>query len=290
MKGTILALAIPSIFLSSCSALTLTRQSFADPNKDSNPNTTNPEGSNDSQNPSQRFTPDPTSPIQPFVENPKPAFLSVTIKPNEMQNTNLVGADRSNVVVDLSDNNITLNKPFQVKFTGLTTLKLLNTILKSPSLYSPNLIFTDRDGNWKRNGDENLIYISSGTQAGKAVTLLNFILNSSEYAKFNNLIRINNVKPNIITRIDPSNRNLPILASYDGSDFSTSNFVTNSYLQFNLLVQNSNNPFTINEETRTITFDNLTLEKRVYTRNNDSVTSVRNWILALGRFTIYNAF
>ncbi|MES3497231.1 hypothetical protein [Mycoplasmoides gallisepticum] len=56
------------------------------------------------------------------------------------------------------------------------------------------------------------------------------------------------------------------------------------------MANNNKPPYTLDEKTRSVTFHNLTLEKRVYLDKNRSPETVRNWIVLLGKFTVLNAF
>ncbi|WP_027122293.1 hypothetical protein [[Mycoplasma] imitans] len=356
--GAILALSIPSILLSSCSTLTLTRKSFTDPSTPTNPNLNNPSqpdnpntvspnrpnptnpltpsqpnitnplnpsepgtitpinpsqpgntspispsepnnpnpvnpNQSSNQNPVTPSNPNSISPTQPPVVNPSPnsnpSALTVTVDPSQMTHTELPGADRSTVVINLADNNITLRTPLFNQIPSVSTLQLLKTLLRgNPSTTDSNFIFTNKEfPNWVKNTDKNWFIISNRNESNnKIVTLLNFVLNSTEYQKINGLVTINNNRPFVITRIDPTDSNLILLASF----YSSNSNLNNSYLQFNVSAKDGRPPYSIDEANRSITFDNLTLEKRIYPDSNNSTTTVRNWMVSLGRFTIYNAF
>lgn len=347
--GALFTFAIPAMFLSSCTGITLSRQNFLDTGGQNNRRSNDSNSSNnqdlnrrnlsgtlspsvlgqpDNQNdPTQEEDQNPLSPSKPDInssaqnrptqpnkggsdnqnettsstsssfnpfdsqpnreQTPAP-FYTVRMSSHELTNTGLLGADKSEVVINLSDNKITLGSTIQNYFsTSLETSKLLEIFSKNVPTYSPNFIFTDKKpSDWKEYTSTNSFYVSNGTRAGKGVTILNFILNSIEYIKINNLITVNDLKPNVVTRTDATNPDLVLLSSH----VSDNSLINNSFLQFNVVQNNNQPPYTIDKMNRSVTFDNLTLEKRVYLDKNRSPETVRNWIVSLGQFTIFNAF
>ncbi|WP_228444792.1 hypothetical protein [Mycoplasma tullyi] len=225
---------------------------------------------------------------QPSNEQIPRPFSTIRISSNDLTNTGLLGADSSDVVINLANNNITLGSTIKNYFsTSLQTVKLLEIFTNGRGSYNPNFIFTDKKpSDWKTYADSNSFYVSNGTRGQKAVTVLNFIFNSIEYTKINNLITVNNLKPNVVTRTADSNADLVLFSSH----VSDNSLINNSFLQFNVVTSNNKLPFTLDLKEHSITFDNLTLEKRVYLDKNRSSDTVRNWIVSLGKFTVYNAF
>lgn len=100
---------------------------------------------------------------QPAREQTPAPLYTVRVSSYELTNTGLLGADKSEVVIDILDNKITLGSKIQNHFsTSLETSKLLEIFAKNASTYSPNFILTDKKpSDWQTYTNTNSFYVSN---------------------------------------------------------------------------------------------------------------------------------
>ncbi len=123
------------------------------------------QGGSDSQNQGNNGNTNSLIPdiTQPAREQTPAPLCTVRVSSYELTNTGLLGADKSEVVIDILDNKITLGSKIQNHFsTSLETSKLLEIFAKNASTYSPNFILTDKKpSDWQTYTSTNSFYVSN---------------------------------------------------------------------------------------------------------------------------------
>ncbi|UTS70565.1 hypothetical protein [Mycoplasma bradburyae] len=218
--------------------------------------------------------------------------INVEIKKQDLKNTEWEGADKNDVLINLSDNKLVLRKKFSEKdiqvlrdFLSYFKDKTSNEeYLHSNERYLFSFVSSNKDAlsDWKTTTNENQIFLSEKMEEEKLIKNLVLIIRSVEYENLNNLLTLNNNKANLIQVNSPKNKNITLFRSTQNEK---------SLLQFSIGFSSENEklPISINDNDRSIIFNNLFLGKILF-RDEEKMKFSFNWSVNLGKFTLLNAF
>ncbi|QMT98258.1 hypothetical protein H3143_01985 [Mycoplasma tullyi] len=265
LLGSTLALLTPGILLTSCA-----KQAVNDQKEEEIPET--------------------------FKDLKKEPF-SVVVKKADLMNTELPGADTSDVDINVADNKLVLRKPF-----SQTDIQALKEFIASYENRKPyelyNFFFgaTNQDArnDFKSVKNENQIF-SSETKREEMVSEtekreitykgLTIVINGIEYQSFNDLFTVKNNKLKVVEQNPPLNPNAVVFKSLDNQneaiDFWPKDYTSST--------ESNESPISIDETNHSIIFNNLFLNKTLFTDNEKTDTAV-NWTINVGTFTLLNAF